>query len=123
MATTRVKVPQHGQEQHNIFSPGSPDSDTLMQKDETEARLEKLVFGDEAGFLEALGSNNHGQALVLERDSDQDLPIGRLENSDLEDVADEEVRRVQHLQKYNAKHLPPLAIRSRLCPFWLCLRN
>lgn len=59
------------------------DSDDPMEKNETEVELEKLVFGDDAGFLEGLRS--HGQEV-------SQLDLGQLEESkdvDTDDVEDE----------------------------------
>lgn len=48
------------------------DNDDPTEKDQTEVELEKLVFGDDAGFLEGLQS--HGQEVPR-------LDLGQLEES------------------------------------------
>lgn len=66
-------------------------SDGTPEKDETEERLERLLFGDDAGFLEGL------QARSAELTTKVDPGNGEAEDSrdgdgDLETVADENVR-------------------------------
>ena len=70
------------------------ESDVSMEKDETERELEKLVFGDDAGFndgLKFLGQKSYasaGQSKDLVRpNSNQDA-----EEEDIEGVQDSDVR-------------------------------
>ena len=67
------------------------DDDSRPENDETEARLEKLIFGDEAGFLDSLKNHDVGETLT------QKLPSGNVgeglrRDEDLENVPDEDVR-------------------------------
>ena len=63
-----------------------------VEKDETEESLEKLVFGDEAGFLDALKPDNTGQELLRNPSPSDEEEQGPSENDqDLEGVADEDV--------------------------------
>lgn len=67
------------------------DSDDPMEKDETEERLEKLIFGDDAGFLSALKQHDDGQSrLVLRESSAASQPVDG-EVQGLEDVPDADV--------------------------------
>ena len=70
------------------------ESDVSMEKDETERELEKLVFGDDAGFndgLKFLGQKSYtsaGKSKDLVRPkSNQDA-----EEEDIEGVQDSDVR-------------------------------
>lgn len=70
---------------------GQPDRGQV-EKDETEESLEKLVFGDEAGFLDALKPDSTGQELHRNSIPSHEEEQGPSENDeDLEDVADEDV--------------------------------
>lgn len=62
------------------------------EKDETEKTLEKLVFGDEEGFLEALKrkSSSKGKELVFNREKAED-GAESADDGDLDDVADADV--------------------------------
>ena len=67
-----------------------PDHEEITEKDETEEKLEKLIFGDEAGFLDSLKPDATGQELV------RTSHLGEVEeqhetDEDLEGVADEDV--------------------------------
>ena len=55
------------------------------EKDETELQLEKLLFGDEAGFLRGLEARSAEQQLAGPRELDGS------ENEELDDIADESV--------------------------------
>ena len=71
-----------------------------VEKDETEESLEKLVFGDEAGFLDALKPDNTSQKLLRNSTQSDGEEQGPSENSeDLEDVADEDVGSALTLRK------------------------
>lgn len=61
------------------------------EKDETEERLEKLIFGDEAGFLSGLKVPTARMSLVLGPDSDEEEVDVNVEDGDLEDVPDDEL--------------------------------
>lgn len=61
------------------------DGDVEMQKDATEEELERLVFGDSAGFRQGIKNFGRGGELVV-RDDEQDE-----EASELDDVADADV--------------------------------
>jgi hypothetical protein len=69
----------------------SPD---LNAKDVTEEELEKLVFGDDAGFRSALRSHgSRNQEVVLARDDDAEDGSAASEGESLEGVADADVGR------------------------------
>lgn len=52
------------------------ESDDIMEKDETELELEKLVFGDEAGFQEGLSAYRSTQAAPSPVSDDEVLQDG-----------------------------------------------
>jgi hypothetical protein len=61
-------------------------------KDNTELRLEKALFGDDAGFLEALSAERYGQGKELQtHDNGSDDSVHSDGSDDLADVADEDV--------------------------------
>ena len=63
-----------------------------VEKDETELRLEKILFGDDDGFLRGLQDPSSENQLVVARERDQsedDEPGPDAVN--FEDVADEQV--------------------------------
>ncbi len=63
----------------------SPD---IAPKDATEAELEKLVFGDETGFLEGIKTHEaHNRKPTLEED-----PAGESADEDLDGLQDSDVR-------------------------------
>lgn len=64
----------------------------VTKKDETEEKLERLLFGDDAGFHEALKSHRTPGTmdLVLQADSDEEEGDGE-EEGGLDDVADADV--------------------------------
>lgn len=67
------------------------DTREIVEKDETEERLEKLIFGDEEGFLHALKAEAPDRELLRKSTSseeEQEHPEGE---EDLEGVADEDV--------------------------------
>lgn len=70
------------------------DKDDSMEKDETEVELEKLVFGDDAGFLKGLQSHGHGVSRLdlgqLEESNDVDTDDA--EDNGLEGIADTDVK-------------------------------
>lgn len=70
---------------------GLPNQTWAIPKDETEERLEKLIFGDEAGFLDSLKVDESSKALI--RQSHPNAEEEHAENDwDLEGVADEDVQ-------------------------------
>lgn len=65
----------------------------VLEKDETELRLEKMLFGDEAGFMDSLKAPVLGRSLTLvhgHQDSDEDM-VDAADEEDIEEVPDEEV--------------------------------
>lgn len=66
-------------------------SDGMLEKDETELRLEKLLFGDEAGFLDSLRTESRSQTRALVADPSQKSDVDT-DEEDLDEVADEDVR-------------------------------
>lgn len=92
MAPTRVK--SRAKTSHSLeASTHKPQEnertqDEIPEKDETEERLEKLIFGDEAGFLSGLHAPTARKDLVLRPDSGEEVSVGE---GDLEDVPDDEL--------------------------------
>jgi hypothetical protein len=68
-----------------------PDHGEVTEKDEMEEKLEKLIFGDEAGFLDSLKADTTGQEL-LRISSPGEEDEQRESDGDFEGVADEDVR-------------------------------
>lgn len=66
------------------------DDEEPIGKDETEERLEKLIFGDEAGFLDSLRTHDTGKELLRISGSESEAS-GQAEDQELADVADEDV--------------------------------
>ena len=93
------------------------DSDDPMEKDETELELEKLVFGDDAGFHERLKSHRQklgvrGQSKTAQ--SKQEGPDG-LEEEGLEDIDDADVCTFdESTYSYRIKLTSPPAFLPRL---------
>jgi hypothetical protein len=65
----------------------------VLEKDEVELRLEKALFGDDAGFLKSLTREQPPEAGQLSRREDTDFEgFGAEDDQDeLDDVADEDV--------------------------------
>ena len=66
----------------------------VLEKDETELRLERALFGDDAGFLSSLTTQRWGEGGVLQRTgsgSDQSSEEDGEEAEDLADVPDEDL--------------------------------
>jgi hypothetical protein len=64
-----------------------------IEKDDAELRLEKALFGDDAGFLNSLSAARYGEARQLQVYSDEESQAGATEDDDdLANVADEDVR-------------------------------
>ena len=68
-----------------------PDYEGITEKDETEEKLEKLIFGDEAGFLDSLKADTTGQELLRISSPSEEGEQGE-RDGDFEDVVDEDVR-------------------------------
>lgn len=70
-------------------------SDDPVEKDETEVELEKLVFGDDAGFLEGLKSHRQ-EVARSEVDQLEEVAEGKDTSADedegLEGIADADVK-------------------------------
>ncbi|KAL1961835.1 hypothetical protein VTN77DRAFT_1004 [Rasamsonia byssochlamydoides] len=69
-----------------------PSDEEVPEKDETEKRLEKLLFGDDEGFHEALKSHRRRQSTdIAMRSGDEDASEddeGAEDDQDMDDVAD-----------------------------------
>jgi len=76
----------------NQSEKGSKGTDTL-EKDDVELRLEKALFGDDAGFLESLKRQDvaHDKALVHLRDDASEGSEAEDGDGGLSDVPDEDV--------------------------------
>lgn len=88
------KKPHEGQGKAEAWHTGDESehasSDDIPEKDETEERLEKLLFGDDAGFLEGLNPRSADQHLAVRSDSaGEDVEVAGAE--DLTTIADESV--------------------------------
>lgn len=70
----------------------SVDGDNLMEKDKTEVELEKLLFGDDAGFYKSLQPHGQGSApLTAPAGQSQHVEQDRLDQKGLEDIDDADV--------------------------------
>ncbi|MCJ1404120.1 hypothetical protein MMC11_007345 [Xylographa trunciseda] len=70
---------------------GPSEDGVAMEKDETELELEKLVFGDDAGFREGLKLYRNDTADSIEGRSEEEIAIGsaeEVEEADLDAVDD-----------------------------------
>ena len=70
------------------------DEGETMEKDETELELEKLVFGDDAGFREGLKLYRNDTVDSIEDGSEDDVvdnSAGKVEEGDLDAVDDADV--------------------------------
>jgi len=79
-----------------IYSHDSSADESYSEKDETEKRLEKLVFGDEAGFLASIKSHQPENAQLILTDGWEDHPEDQDED-DLDNAPDGDVRRPRSL--------------------------
>lgn len=91
MAPTSLRVKDRVDEYRATrgAAPDSPSDDT-PEKDETEERLEKILFGDGTGFFDGLTARSTTQQLTIRTG----LGLGDtegLEDGDLDAVADENV--------------------------------
>lgn len=71
----------------------------VLEKDETEQKLEKLIFGDEDGFLDSLRLRETGNELPRRSISDEILPHHE-DDQELDDVADEDVLHIPILVRW-----------------------
>lgn len=90
---------------------GSASDDEIPGKDETEERLEKLLFGDDAGFLEGLRARPANSQLTVRADPD-DREAESAGDEDVEAIADENVR---------TRRLPRKVIGNANAPFLVAL--
>lgn len=80
----------------------SASDDGVRTKDQAEERLEKLLFGDDAGFLDGLKARSDDQQLLRGGkllkgfDDDDDGRGGDVGDRDLAAIADENVRKAPH---------------------------
>jgi hypothetical protein len=95
MAPTRLKTKDKAGERRSKLpvdnTARSFVDDEIPEKDETEEKLEKLLFGDDAGFLEGLKARSADQQLVVRTNSD-DEDAEDIGDEGLESIADENVR-------------------------------
>jgi hypothetical protein len=95
MAPTRLKTKDKAGERRSKLPVDNTardfTDDEIPEKDETEEKLEKLLFGDEAGFLEGLKARSADQQLVARTNSD-DEDAEDIGDEGLESIADENVR-------------------------------
>ena len=77
----RPEILQALNEQDEDMDIESEEDDEELEKDETEVELERLIFGDSAGFRDGL----EDVALVDEED-EEDTEVGGLEGLDDADV-------------------------------------
>lgn len=84
------------QEDQDVDMDGpSQDEEEIPEKDETEQKLEKLLFGDDQGFHSALRDHQDREMMVLSEGSDEEgdgEDKDEAEDHDLDDVADADVR-------------------------------
>lgn len=74
----------------DIDASGFHNTGEIIEKDETEERLEKLIFGDEEGFLRALKAETPDRELLQKSTSSKEQEHPESEG-DFEGVADEDV--------------------------------
>lgn len=92
MAPTKVKARE--KQSRHIQNPSTGHEEyeetgnELTEKDETEERLEKLIFGDEAGFFTSLKAPTARKELIQLPESDGEVSV---EAGDLENVPDDEL--------------------------------
>jgi U3 small nucleolar RNA-associated protein 18 len=68
-----------------------PNHERVIEKDETEEKLEKLIFGDDAGFLDSLKADTTGQELLrISNSSGEGEHSGS--DKDFHEAADKDVR-------------------------------
>jgi U3 small nucleolar RNA-associated protein 18 len=67
------------------------DYEDITAKDETEKKLEKLVFGDEAGFVDSLKPSTTVHELQRVSSTGEDEEQHESDDDDFEGVADQDV--------------------------------
>lgn len=89
-----TNIPKHAQSDDDMDDETSSDEDDVPEKDEAEKKLERLLFGDDAGFHGALKSQGHdSMALTVQTDdSASGEEEGEGDDKGLEDMADADVR-------------------------------
>lgn len=78
----------------------SQGEEEVREKDESEKKLEKLLFGDDEGFHSALKDHQDWEMMGVSEKSDEeedDADKGEAEDQDLGDVADADVRYAVYL--------------------------
>lgn len=84
------------QEDEDVDMDGpSQDEEEVPEKDEAETKLEKLLFGDDQGFRDALRDHQDRELMALSEESDKEgdgVDKDETEDRDLDDVADADVR-------------------------------
>ncbi|KAI9926640.1 hypothetical protein ASPWEDRAFT_46345 [Aspergillus wentii DTO 134E9] len=85
-----TNIPKHAQSDDDMDDETSSDEDDVPEKDEAEKKLERLLFGDDAGFHGALKSQGHdSMALTVQTDdSASGEEEGEGDDKGLEDMAD-----------------------------------
>lgn len=88
---------QHSDNDVEMDDETSSDEEDLPEKDETEKKLERMLFGDDEGFMGALKNQQEraaGMQLTLHSDDESgsaDEGEGDDEDRDVEGMADEDV--------------------------------
>ena len=90
MAPTKLRTRKKPNDGHGGNGAEDYMSDEIPEKDETEERLEKLLFGDDAGFLEGLKPRSTDQQLAVRLDSAEE-DVEAAGDEDLTTIADENV--------------------------------
>jgi hypothetical protein len=88
MATEHLAGPSHAPTRRRRSRPTE-----VLEKDDTELRLEKALFGDDAGFLKSLSTarGSLGKELLVYASADDDESAPSEGDEDLGDVPDEDV--------------------------------
>jgi len=90
-----VSRPLYNAEEDYVGRDQDPSDGEIPAKDETEERLEKLLFGDDEGFHEALRSHRGHQMTDIATKSDDEGVSGDDEDAgedqEMDDVADADV--------------------------------
>ena len=93
MMASTTTISRSGAPTRRRQQPNDAPADVALEKDETELRLEKALFGDDAGFLAALTTQRwrDGGALQRTRTGSHEDSDEAVEKEDLAEVPDEEV--------------------------------
>lgn len=75
---------------HDELSNASDSDKEIIEKDATELELEKLVFGDDAGFREGLRSYRQDAEISESSEEEEEAEVG-IGGEDLEGVQDADV--------------------------------